>query len=488
MAKSIKANAFFKTLMSIVNIVFPLLTAPYVARVLSMDGYTEYNKAISMLSWFSPFAVFGVYTYGMRTISQIKNDKEEVSKVFSQLFCFSIFASIFVSVVYLVLVMSVPSFSAYRGMYAITTVQLLFICFATDWANEAYESYGFILVKTFFCRLLYVISVFVFVKKADDVFVYVGLSSLSVLINNVLTFSYAKNKIKFSRFFLKEEISLVKPLFVVFLLVNSSMLYTIFDRFILTWFGNKLSLTYYNVSQTIIVAVVNVTSSILLVSIPRLSHLWADNQKAEYYRMLEKTSSTFLAFHTPCCIGLTCLSREVIYYYSGMKYIVASIPFLFFSLRYYISAFDMILSKQVLLATGNEKVLTKIYYIGGGYNAIIKIIIVVIGKLTPEVCIITTATADILIIVLQIFATKKLGIAFSIFSKSIIKYLVTSLLFIPTVLLIKHFIPFEGIKFITLRTTLSMMACAMLYGIMMICTKDEMVLSLFKRIKNEKNN
>ena len=52
----------------------------------------------------------------------------------------------------------------------------------------------------------------------------------------------------------------------------------------------------------------------------------------------------------------------------------------------------------------------------------------------------------------------------------------------------RHFIPFEGIKFITLRTTLSMMACAMLYGIMMICTKDEIVLSLFKRIKNEKNN
>ena len=103
MSKSMKANAFFKTLMSIVNIVFPLLTAPYVARVLSVDGYTEYNKAVSMLGWFSPFAVFGVYTYGMRTISQIKKDKAAVSKLFSQLFSFSIFASVLVSAVSLFL-------------------------------------------------------------------------------------------------------------------------------------------------------------------------------------------------------------------------------------------------------------------------------------------------------------------------------------------------------------------------------------------------
>lgn len=487
MSKSIKANAFFKTLMSIVNIVFPLLTAPYVARVLSMDGYTEYNKAVSMISWFSPFAVFGVYTYGMRTISQVKKNKEAVSKLFSQLFSFSIFASVLVSIVYLVLVLFVPTFRTYRAMYAVTTAQLLFICFATDWVNEAYESYGFILVKTFFCRLLYVISVFIFVKKTDDVLIYVSLSSLSVVINNVLTFAYAKSKIKFSRFSLKEEFALVKPLFIVFLLVNSSMLYTIFDRFVLTWFGDKLSLTYYNVSQTIVLAVVNVTSSVLLVSIPRLSHLWAENQKVEYFRMLNKTSSTFLALHTPCCIGLACLSSEVIYYYSGIKYIAASIPFLLFSLRYYLSAFDMIFAKQVLLATGNEKVLTKIYYIGGAYNVSIKILLVIIGKLSPELCILSTATADILVIILQIYAIKKLGIAYSVFSIMNAKYLITSLLFIPIILLIQRFIPFDGFKFITLRTVSSILMCTILYVLMMICSKDEILLTILRRKNNEDN-
>ena len=483
MSASIKANAFFKTLMSIVNIVFPLLTAPYVARILSVDGYTEYNKAVSMIGWFSPFAVFGVYTYGMRTVSQIKKDKAAVSRLFTQLFVFSLFASVLVSLVYIVLVACLPAFSAYRGMYAVCSVQLLFVCFATDWANEAYESYGFILVKSFFCRFLYVFAVFFFVRKADDVLIYVGLSSSCLVVNNALTFAFAKSRIRFAGFSLKEEVSLVKPLFVVFLLVNSSMLYTIFDRFMLTWFGDKVSLTYYNISQTIVVAVVNVTSSVLLVSIPRLSFLWANDKKDEYFNLLEKTSATFMAFHTPCCIGLACLSGEVIYYYSGMKYIGASLPFLLFALRYYLSAFDMILAKQVLLATGNEKVLTQIYYTGGIYNIACKIVLVLLNRLTPELCIITTASADILIVALQVISIRKLRVQFSIFSWRILKYLAVSILFVPVVLAVGHFIAFDGIRLITLRTVLSVVICVLVYAAALLVTKDNLLYVLVRKRK-----
>lgn len=483
MSSSIKVNAFFKTLMSIVNIVFPLITAPYVARILSIDGYTEYNKIVSMLSWFSPFAVFGVYTYGMRSISQIKNDKEAVSKLFSQLFSFSVFTSVIVSILYLLLIYFLPSFNNYKGMYAIASTQLLFICFATDWANEAYESYGFILIKTFLCKLLYIIAVFLFVRKPDDAFIYVGLTSLSVIVNNILTFAYAKRIIKFHFFTLKEELNLIKPLFIVFLLVNSSMLYTIFDRFILTWFGDKLLLTYYNISQTIVLSIVNVTSSVLLVSIPRLSFFWANNKKDDYYSLLRKSSDTFLLFHTPCCIGLACISTEVIYFYSGIKYLSAGLPLLIFSIRYYLSAFDMILAKQVLLATGNEKVLTRIYYIGGLYNIIAKLLLVLFKKLTPELCIITTAFADLFVILLQIRSINRINIHFSIFSKSVLKYLITSLGFIPIIAIIKQFLDFDGFKLITFRTLFSIICCSLLYFFMLVITKDPIIIELKKRKK-----
>ena len=486
MAKSIKINALFKTLMSIVNIIFPLLTIPYVARILSMDGYTEYNKSVSMVTWFTPFAEFGVYTYGMRTVSQLKNNIKAVSRLFTHLFSFSFITSCIVTCIYLLLVLLMPSFQSYRLMYIFASAQIFFVFFATDWLNEAYENYGFILIKTFFCRIIYIVAVFIFVKKSDDVLIYVFLTSFSFLLNNILTFLYAKRKIPFSSFSIKEEVILVKPLCIIFLLVNSSMLYTIFDRFILTWFSDKLFLTYYNMSQTIVIAVINVTSSVLLVSIPRLSYLWANEKKQDYYNLLKKTSDTFMCLHTPCCIGLACVAYEVIYFYSGIKYIQAYTVLLLFSLRYYISAFDMILAKQVLLATGNEKVLTKIYYIGGIFNVIAKIVLIIIKRLTPELCILTTAMVDILVIVLQLLNIKRLKIQFSIFSKKKLKYFITGLLFVPIILCLRLILPTDEIKLIVLRTIMSVLICTIVYLTMLLLTKDDFLMSLFRRKNNEK--
>lgn len=484
MSKSIKANAFFKTLMSIVNIIFPLLTAPYVARVLSVDGFTEYNKIANMLTWFSPFAVFGIYTYGMRTISQIKNDHQAVSQLFTKLLIYGILTSVFFSLVYICVVFVTPEFANYKGIYSVAVIQLLFVFFATDWANEAYENYGFILVKTFICRLLYVISVFIFVNEADDLSVYVLLSSLALVINNVLTFAYAKCKIEFSKVSIKEVLSLTKPLGIVFLLENSSMLYTIFDRFVLTWWGDKLELTYYNISQMIIMSLTSVTSSVLMVSIPRLSFLWAGGQKEEYYEIQRKTANTFIALQAPCCIGVACLSAEVIFYYAGTNYLAAHLCMLFFSVRYCISAFDKILSNQMLLATGNEKVLAKIYYIGGIYNILCKIILIMVNKLTPELCILTTASADVFIIVLQLISIKKIGIHIDIFSIKSLKYVLISLVFIPITLLVKHIIPFDETSNILIRTTIIVSACALVYAGFLFFTKDKIMVAVFNKRKN----
>lgn len=484
MAKSIKLNALFKTIMSILNILFPLITAPYIARILSVDGYTEFQKANSMITWFSPFALFGVYTYGMRTISQVKNNKEKVSKLFSELFTFNLFSCTFVTIIYLILVFFLPSLKQYQMLYLIFASQIMMICLATDWVNEAFESYGFMMVKSFFIRLLYVILVFFLIKSQNDIYKYVIISCCANILNNSITFLYAKSKIPFCKINIRDEIKIIKPLFVVFLLVNASLLFTVLDRFILTFFSSKLQLTYYSISQSLTNAVIQVSSSILLVSIPRLSNLWGNNLSSDYYSLLKKSSSSFLAIHTPFCIGMAVIAKEIVFLYSGVNYIDGYIVFLLFSCRYYISGFDMILSKQVLLATNNEKVLTKIYYLAGAFNLFQKIILLLFNVLTPETCVITTALADIFAICMEMIQVKKLNIKFSIISKDNLKYLITSCLFIPISIVTKMIIPFEGIKNIIIRLVIIVSSSVVLYGIMMIITKDELVYTL--KIKKRK--
>lgn len=482
MSKSIKINAFYKSVLSVLNILFPLVTAPYIARVLSVDGFTEYNRALSMIAWFSPFAVFGVYTYGLREIAKIRNDRNTVEELFTKLFSLSVFFCVLVTVVYLIVVVFVSS-REYRNLYVIASSQLLFVCFATDYMNEAGEKYGFILFKSFFCRLIYVIFVFCFVRKENDAWLYMLLSSSSVVLNNLLTFFYNKYNYHFRKIDFKETIRLIKPLFVVFLLVNSSMLYTILDRFALTYFGDKIQLTYYHISQILSNSVVQISSSLILVTIPRLSFYWGNNKKNEYYELLEKSSSLFLIVSIPCCVGMAYLSKDIMYLYAGEKYLDGSFPLFLFCFRYLISNFDTILSKQILLATGNEKCLTRIYYTGGIYNILLKAILILSGNLNASSCIVTTATADILVIVLQTIQIQKKNIQNKVFNKNLIIPFIASLFFVFIIKAISFKIPNFTIYYSILRCALSVLICATFYFLVLLFSRNRIFLNFLYGVK-----
>ena len=482
MAKSIKLNAFYKSILSILNILFPLITAPYIARVLSVDGFVEYNRATSMIAWFSPFGVVGVYTYGLREISKIRNNKEAVEDLFTSLFSLSVVFSLTVTICYFFIVVCFSELK-YRILYSFASLQLLFVCFATDWMNEAGEKYGFILVKSFLCRLLYVISVFIFIHSENDACIYMLLSSLSVVLNNLLTFCYNKINYKFTRLDIKKTAKFIKPLFIVFLLVNSSMLYTLLDRFALTYFGDKIELTYYHISQLLSNSVVQIASSIILVTIPRLSFYWGNNKKKEYYNLLEKSSSLFSCISIPCCAGMAYLASEIMYLYAGEKYIAGAFPFFLFCFRYLISNFDSILAKQILLATGNEKCLTRIYYIGGIYNVFIKSILIILGKLSAVSCIISTTSADILVIILQMIQIKKFSIRNKTFNKNLIIPFIVSMCFIFVIWPIRNLFPALSLWYAVLRCFISIVICGFFYFSVLFITKNKVLLDFIKGVK-----
>ena len=83
---NIKVNAIASTLVRILNIIFPLLTGPYLTRILDPELFGEFNKVNSLAAWFIPFAGFGVYNYGIRLVSGVRENKAKASHNFSLLF------------------------------------------------------------------------------------------------------------------------------------------------------------------------------------------------------------------------------------------------------------------------------------------------------------------------------------------------------------------------------------------------------------------
>ena len=220
MEKSISRNIIFKFILNIFNLVVPVLIGPYVLRIIGPDINGTINYAQTLYSYFFIFAGFGVYQYGLREISRVKGNKQKLDNLFTSLFIVTIVTTLITSIIYFIYI-----YYGYNGtdMYSISIIlsfNFLANIFYTEWVNEALENFDFITIKTVVVRLIYIITIFIFVRVAQDFKQYVILMVLSTFANNMISFIYIKRKIKFSF----KNIKLVphlKPLFLVVILSNA---------------------------------------------------------------------------------------------------------------------------------------------------------------------------------------------------------------------------------------------------------------------------
>ena len=474
MATSVKRNAMAKMSLNILNIVLPLVTGPYVARVLDSNLFGEYNKAFSILSWFLPFASFGIYNYGIRIISQNKNDKEKTRKIFTQLFIMGCISTIIVFFIYLLFVLFKPN-KVNNLIYIVLSIQIIANIFMVEWMNEAFESYGFILFKTMIVRLFNVFSIFIFIRKSDDIVSYAMITSIVVLLNNILSYFHIKKHVSFEKINIGELKNLIKPLCIMLLLANASMFYTYLDKLYLSIFSKGIYVTYYTFSQAITGLVINVISSLVIVTIPRLSRYLSEKDDEEYIKLLFSSSRIFFMIGIPMCIGISVLGKEIMLLYAGEEYLGAGLTLSLFSLRYIMGMCDLTLANQVIFVHGEEKRLAKLYFIGGITNLILNSLLVMLNLLSPELLIITTFISEVLLIILMNKCIRKnINKRIHVMNKYTVKYLLTSFMFffisgvLSKVLNIQYVI---DIRFI-INIAIIIITCVTFYISVLFITKD----------------
>lgn len=464
MGSSIKKNIISKFLLNVFKLLLPLLVAPYLARILDVNLYGEYNKAFSMLGWFLPFASFGIYNYGMRNISQIRSDIDKTKKLFSSLFYMGIISSVGVFVIYLTYIITMPQNNIIICL--ILSLQIIGNIFYIEWMNEAFEDYKFILYKNMIVKIIYVASIFIIIKAPDDIIKYTLLSTIAILSNNILSYLYIIKRIGLCSVSLKELKRLLKPLVLMLLLANANMFYTQLDKLFLTFFGEGIEVSYYMFSQSIVSLVITLIDAIAMVTIPRLSNYIGNNKREEYKALLYSSSTIFFMIGFPMCIGLSVLSREIMYIYAGEKYIAGGIVMGVFALRYILRILDISLANQVIFIYGKEKQLTQMYFLGGGVNLILNIVIVVLGVMSPTTLIITTMISEIIVIIIEIiFIRKKIDKTINLINRNTIKYIVLAVMFYPITMTIRHYMPLSyklDLDFLV-GIAIIIMSCGMFY-------------------------
>ncbi len=485
MSKSIVKNAIFKALLSIFNIIIPLLVGPYAYRTLGPDSIGRVNFSESIFNYFLILGSFGIYQYGIREISRIRDDKENLSTLFSSLFFIGLLSNIISLAVYIPLVVFKYGQSDSYSVLMIYSFNLIANIFYVEWANEALEKYNFITIKTICVRILYIILLFTLVKSSKDYNQYTFLIVLSSFLNNIISFFHIKKAIPLSFKGIKIK-KHIKYLLMVLLLANGNILYTQLDRFMLGQYVSKADVSFYGMSQVIMYIVNTLMMSIIYVTIPRLSHYLGNNDEDTYISLLNKVTQVYFAFLFPAAVGMLILSKEIVLIYGGKDFINA-IPILKVFSIYMISVgAESILSNQVMYVKRQEKILTIFIISCGVLNLILNIILLKTGFFNTITAISTTVISNYTLVILEYIYIKKvlkLDLEFLRWNK--LKYFAISLLFIPITFILKRHI--SGLLAVTFSVVI---VNASVYFLILYALKDDIILMfinyIFKKLKLNK--
>lgn len=473
-------NTIYKSILSFVNIVVPIIIGPYITRLLDAELYGTYNSVLADFQMFLAFASFGVYNFGVREISKIRKDKKKISQLFTNLFIISVISNILVLLIYLCFVFLTSS-GISTTLYLIMIIQILANIVYVEFVNEALENYKFITIKSVIVKLIYFITLLLFVKKPTDVIPYAVIVCLTIFLNNIISFIYAKNKIKFdiSQINFKKYI---KPLLAVLIITNVDLLYSQLDKVMLGKYVSKISVTLYFIPYYIVSTLVSIPYAIIYVSIPRLSYIIKNEGIEKYEEKLNNSISSLFFVIVPICFGVLAIANEIIYLYSGDKYQSATIPLIIACVMRIFVCMESIMNNLVLYPNNKENRILKVSLLCGILNAILNYLLVIFNILNPSTAMLTTGVCEIIVFVIHyIYTRKTMKIKVEIFSKQNLLYIFLGCLFIPISYLVRKIeLPFV----ITLGLIITM--CFLLYTTVLFIKKDNSLMFVINKIRKKK--
>ena len=476
--KSLFKNSIYKSMLSFANIVIPLIIGPYITRLLNVELYGAYNKVFAEFQVFLIFAAPGIYTFGVREISKIRNDIKKVGQLFTNLFIISLITNIVVGVIYTVYALKTSS-GITTYIYLVFLIQIVANIFYMEFLNEALENYKFITVKTIIVKVIYLVLILTCVRKPDDIIIYALVISFIQFLNNVLSYIYIKRRIKFD-FSNVKLLQYIKPLFLVLVLSNVEILYGQLDRLMLGKYVSDVSVTFYFIPYNLIATLASIPYSVINVAIPRLSYLARANEPGAFEETLKKVIASVLFMILPMCFGVAVLAKEVVFLYAGDKY-SGMVPVMIVAcmMRIVISL-QSVMSNLVLYVNDKEKVIVWQTFIFGVVNLILNCILTATGKLTPFTAMLSTTIATAgLVVVHLLYARRKMGMKVPIFTRQNMVYLILSLCFIPIAWTIKKI----GFGFYA-NIALIIIACVLLYVGVLWIKKDASLNTIIGKIKN----
>ncbi|MGL5150751.1 MAG: oligosaccharide flippase family protein [Clostridium sp.] len=457
---SLVKNSFYKLILNVCNLVIPLLIGPYALRVIGDTNMGSVYFSETVYGYFFIFSSFGLYQYGLREISKLRDDKTKLKQLFSSLFCISILASGISFVAYLIFIKFKYGGDPEYILMAIYSINIIFNMFYVEYVVEALEEYKFITIKTLVVKVTYFILLVTMVKSENDTNLYLILLVLSMVANNLISYLYIVKKIgyDFSNIRIKPHI---KFLVITVLMANVNTLFTTLDRFVLGEFLDKAVVTYYVIPQSISGTVNALMLSFIAVAVPRLSNTLATGGKEKYEDLLNRVSNQFFYILIPAAVGLIVIGKEIMILYGGSDLEPATTTMKIFSIYFITLSLEYIFTNHILYVNGKENRIIWFLFASGGLNLVLKLLLINFGLLSDKTAIITTLIANSCLLAIEyVYIKRYLNIRYNIFNRRNLETVIVCLSFFVIKFMLDKVI---GSMFILTAATVTL--CGIVYSV-----------------------
>ena len=342
-------------ILTVSNFLFPLIIFPYVSRVLLPEGTGKVAFALSIVSYFTLFASFGVATYGIRAIAQVRDDKDRLSKTMHELLFINIISMIIVYIALAIAILVVPKFAMEKELFWVTSLFILFTIIGIEWLYKGLEKYQYITIRTIIFKIASLFLVFLFVKEKSDYIIFAFISIFAIVGSGVLNLINSRKLINYTLYSEYEFKKHLKPMFVLFLTSMAIAIYTSLDEGLLGLLSSPEQVGYYNAAVRVKGILFTLITSLGVVLLPRLSYYVENHMETEFHEALAKSTNFIIVIAASVVIFFTLFAKETILILAGENYVASIIPLQIVVWALILSAITNILGIQILLPLKKDK-------------------------------------------------------------------------------------------------------------------------------------
>ena len=404
--KSIRYNFIMNFILTVSNFIFPLLTFPYVSRVLQVEANGTVAYVSSIVSYFMMIASLGIPTYGIRAAAKVRDDKRKLSTIVQELLIINVILVFLVLIAYFIMLFTLPSMYVYKELFYINAIGILLNVIGVGWFFQAIEQYDYITLRSIFFRLLSLAMIFLLIHSPEDYIMYAGVSVFASVGSNILNFKRLFKYISFKKTEIYHFKPHIKPILILFAQTLVVSIYTNLDTVMLGSMKGTYDVGLYTAATKLKGILLSVVTSLGNVLLPRMSYYANNQMKDRFLEIMTKALNFTLFLSLPLSVFFISVSKESILLLAGEGYLGAVIGMQFLMFAVIPNALTGVLGIQVLTPLEKEKYVLLSVTLGALIDLLLNFILIPAYGVSGAAF--ATMIAEFVVLCVQIYYTRDL--------------------------------------------------------------------------------